>query len=336
MCLPLPGAYRSLPRPSSPYGAKASIMRPYTLDRNKKESVSRLSRLACPPARRFVEAFHLAMRLSKSVRPPQKKGGRKKGSLRAFSSGPGPSPVDRKGVVSCACSPSSLPGMVGVPGVEPGTSSLSGTRSNQLSYTPGGLPMSEFRFLISDCNPQPLTFNPGSESGGGSRIRTGGIGLAKAALYQLSYAPGGKIQARSETCEKQHRLFTSFTPSPFHGDGVFCALPCEREAESPFARVVSVTEAARHGCRSLLERGAGPGVPRLGGWPGGVCSAAPSLLLHFCRAARAASAPEGKTAKRALCRRTRCTLPPKEGRASALVIDLGGPVARTPCSLERR
>ena len=28
-------------------------------------------------------------------------------------------------------------GLVGVPGVEPGTSSLSGTRSNQLSYTPG-------------------------------------------------------------------------------------------------------------------------------------------------------------------------------------------------------
>ena len=26
--------------------------------------------------------------------------------------------------------------MVGVPGIEPGTSSLSGTRSNQLSYTP--------------------------------------------------------------------------------------------------------------------------------------------------------------------------------------------------------
>ena len=28
-------------------------------------------------------------------------------------------------------------GLVGVPGIEPGTSSLSGTRSNQLSYTPG-------------------------------------------------------------------------------------------------------------------------------------------------------------------------------------------------------
>jgi hypothetical protein len=29
--------------------------------------------------------------------------------------------------------------MVGVPGIEPGTSSLSGTRSNQLSYTPAGI-----------------------------------------------------------------------------------------------------------------------------------------------------------------------------------------------------
>ena len=28
------------------------------------------------------------------------------------------------------------PKLVGVPGLEPGTSSLSGTRSNQLSYTP--------------------------------------------------------------------------------------------------------------------------------------------------------------------------------------------------------
>ena len=31
-CLPLPGAYRSLLRPSSPSDAKASIVRPYTLD----------------------------------------------------------------------------------------------------------------------------------------------------------------------------------------------------------------------------------------------------------------------------------------------------------------
>ena len=33
-CLHLPAAYRSLPRPSSPYGAKASVVCPYTLNRN--------------------------------------------------------------------------------------------------------------------------------------------------------------------------------------------------------------------------------------------------------------------------------------------------------------
>jgi hypothetical protein len=35
VCLPLPGAYRSLPRPSSPADAKASIVRPYMLDQIK-------------------------------------------------------------------------------------------------------------------------------------------------------------------------------------------------------------------------------------------------------------------------------------------------------------
>ena len=54
---------------------------------------------------------------------------------------------------------------MGLTGVEPVTSSLSGTRSNQLSY-------------------KPVAF-----AGGGSRIRTGDILLAKQALYQLSHAP---------------------------------------------------------------------------------------------------------------------------------------------------
>jgi hypothetical protein len=34
-CLRLPEAFRSLPRPSSPVGAKASIIRPEQLDRHK-------------------------------------------------------------------------------------------------------------------------------------------------------------------------------------------------------------------------------------------------------------------------------------------------------------
>ena len=49
-------------------------------------------------------------------------------------------------------------GMVGVPGVEPGTSSLSGTRSNQLSYTPFFAPLrgaskgKPVRLLRSACH----------------------------------------------------------------------------------------------------------------------------------------------------------------------------------------
>ena len=67
--------------------------------------------------------------------------------------------------------------LVGLTGIEPVTSSLSGTRSNQLSYKPN---------LI----------------GGGSRIRTGDMLLAKQPLYQLSYTPeryGGPDKNR--TCD---------------------------------------------------------------------------------------------------------------------------------------
>ena len=58
--------------------------------------------------------------------------------------------------------------MVGLTRIELVTSSLSGTRSNQLSYKPVELAV----------------------IGGGSRIRTGDILLAKQTLYQLSYTPG--------------------------------------------------------------------------------------------------------------------------------------------------
>ncbi len=55
--------------------------------------------------------------------------------------------------------------MVGVTGVEPVTSSLSGMRSNQLSYTP---------FI---------------QNGGGKRDRTDDLLNANQALSQLSYTP---------------------------------------------------------------------------------------------------------------------------------------------------
>ena len=44
--------------------------------------------------------------------------------------------------------------LVGVPGIGPGTSSLSGTRSNQLSYTPS------FRLVRKGCDRQPAPGSP--------------------------------------------------------------------------------------------------------------------------------------------------------------------------------
>ena len=69
--------------------------------------------------------------------------------------------------------------LVGVPGIEPGTSSLSGMRSNQLSYTPDTA-------LAFPAHPPHLRQ---ARDGGGNRNRTGDLMLAKHVLYQLSYAP---------------------------------------------------------------------------------------------------------------------------------------------------
>ena len=65
-------------------------------------------------------------------------------------------------------------GMVGAPGLEPGTSSLSEKRSNQLSYAP-------------------------EDIGGAEGTRTHDILLAKQALYQLSYGPLGGPPAPRES-----------------------------------------------------------------------------------------------------------------------------------------
>ncbi len=59
--------------------------------------------------------------------------------------------------------------MVGLDRFELSASSLSGTRSNQLSYKP--------------------ICTAGSSSGGDDRDRTDDLRLAKAALSQLSYVP---------------------------------------------------------------------------------------------------------------------------------------------------
>jgi hypothetical protein len=68
--------------------------------------------------------------------------------------------------------------LVGLSGVEPLTSPLSGVRSNQLSYRPSGYQPS------GCCRPGPPPV-----SGGADRDRTGDLLNANQALSQLSYSP---------------------------------------------------------------------------------------------------------------------------------------------------
>ena len=72
--------------------------------------------------------------------------------------------------------------MVGLGGLEPPTSPLSGVRSNHLSYRPG-------LSLSLAVNGQFLRTYP-QKTGGAERDRTADPLLAKQVLSQLSYSPG--------------------------------------------------------------------------------------------------------------------------------------------------
>ena len=55
-CSRLPGAYRSVPRPSSPLNAKASVRSPYALDRSQQNSCARIT--AAPLKKRPAAPTH--------------------------------------------------------------------------------------------------------------------------------------------------------------------------------------------------------------------------------------------------------------------------------------
>ena len=63
-CLPLPDAFRSLPRPSSPVGAKASTVRPYELDPKGVETSSQIARTGL-----FFTLLALYLILTETGRP---------------------------------------------------------------------------------------------------------------------------------------------------------------------------------------------------------------------------------------------------------------------------
>ena len=135
VCLPLPDAYRSLPRPSSPSGAKASIVRPSTLD---KTSLSH-AKLQRPLSVLNYQRTRNRKRLSPQSIPIRGCGVPPAADPEPTIDRPPPRPSlrpDRLRRDSLHPPLRSRRRLVGVAGIEPATSSLSGMRSNRLSYTP--------------------------------------------------------------------------------------------------------------------------------------------------------------------------------------------------------
>ena len=166
--LRLPVDYRGLPRPSSPAVAKASIMRPNNL--TVKITSTESSRLCASPPPPRLGSGGLSLLL-----------------LFFFYCCPG---CQRAAGKDDRHPEPDVIAVVGAPGLEPGASSLSETRSNQLSYAPApgpdrGNPRAGDRQSRSSVCPVHgrHTLPGGAEPGGAGGTRTRGILLAKQALY---------------------------------------------------------------------------------------------------------------------------------------------------------
>ena len=114
--LRLPVDFRSLLRPSSPDGAKASVVCPYTLDRKKRISPGPGVYVAIL----YTQKLCSFQGTTAPAAPPCGTRGNRGKSIRTYAR-------------ECRRRAAQL---VGVTGIGPVNSSLSGTRSNQLSYTP--------------------------------------------------------------------------------------------------------------------------------------------------------------------------------------------------------
>ena len=94
-------------------------------------------------------------------------------------------------------------------------------------------------------NHKSRTPNHKPRGGGGSRARTGGIQLAKLALYQLSYAPG---VGNHRLCDG--RMFSKKFIGPYSRSGRDTTLPCSCILEE--FSVFTIAQALLPGCS--LER----------------------------------------------------------------------------------
>ena len=155
-CCQLLRAFRRLPRPSSPLTAKASTVDAYSLDHITRSCLQVRSTLNISPnclndtskLGESSDACYVPSCQRAQTRPQRLAG------IKSF----------------CVRSYIQKESMVGLGGLEPPTSPLSGARSNHLSYRPGQLSQS---------------------LGGADRDRTDDPLLAKQVLSQLSYSPEG-------------------------------------------------------------------------------------------------------------------------------------------------
>ena len=130
--LRLPVDFRSLLRPSSPDGAKASVVCPYTLDRRKTDRLSGSRCIRCNSSTQKLCSFQgTTAAHGPALRVPRPRGKRLQNRL-------------GRRLRRAA-------GLVGVTGIGPVTSSLSGTRSNQLSYTPSLVASHQWIVTSGDC-----------------------------------------------------------------------------------------------------------------------------------------------------------------------------------------
>ncbi len=124
VCCRLPDAFRRLPRPSSPLTAKASTVCAYSLDHITP--------------RRLVREYTACIRLFALTTHPDSLPSRRLFTSHVFKEQRPTSTSTAFNSFVCATI-HSLPQMVGLGGLEPPTSPLSGVRSNHLSYRPGFL-----------------------------------------------------------------------------------------------------------------------------------------------------------------------------------------------------
>ena len=211
-CSPLPAAFRSVPRPSSPLSAKASTKCPYALDPKPRRRTQR----AKPPAGTNAS---LDRQLSTHLIPAWPS---------QAAAPPAPNPLPQKKKPSPNPRPATqTASRIPIHNVKEQRTEDSGRRTKEVLASP---PQPNFNFprTRSAHRADDTTGAPKAQPffcplisvlappapGGADRDRTGDLLLAKQALSQLSYGPSSQDKdQRTEDCPGRTRRRTTLLSS---------------------------------------------------------------------------------------------------------------------------